>query len=138
MKEAIVLVFLGINAWTDLRSRQVSAAAIGSFGLGALVWRIYTGQISPELLVPAGIGCLFLALSIWTKGAVGFGDGLLILALGAALEMDDFLAALLTGLLISALWSGILLSVFRKGKKTEIPFAPFLLLGYVGGVLWWK
>ena len=30
---------------------------------------------------------------------------------------------------------GILLLVFRKNKKTEIPLVPFLLLGYVGGMV---
>ena len=35
----------------------------------------------------------------------------------------------------AAACSGVLLLVFRKSRKTEIPLVPFLLLGYVGGMV---
>ena len=36
-----------------------------------------------------------------------------------------------------AVWnlSGLQLLVFKKKRDTEIPFAPFLLVGYLGGIL---
>ena len=37
--------------------------------------------------------------------------------------------------LLAAACSGVLLLVFRKSRKTEIPLVPFLLLGYVGGMV---
>ena len=39
------------------------------------------------------------------------------------------------GILGCAIVSGILLFGLRKGRKTRIPFVPFLFLGYIGGML---
>lgn len=138
MREILVLVFLGFNAWTDLRKKQISLVTVAVFSVVMLVRAFCTGGISWELLLPVGIGCFFLAVSIVTKGAVGMGDGWLIMALGLALEMEEFVTALLVGLLCCAAWAGILMSVFQRGRNTEIPFVPFLLVGYIGGVLVWR
>ena len=78
---------------------------------------------------------MFLALSILSGGAMGAGDGLLLLALGLASDTGEYLGTLLGGIFLAAVWSGVLLVVFRKGRKTEIPFVPFLLFGYIGGLL---
>lgn len=138
LKEICVLGFLGFNTWTDIRRKEVSLAAAAVFAAAALGWSIYTGRISPEFFIPAGIGSLFLAVSVMTKGALGMGDGWLMMALGTVLETGEFLAMLLIGMGCSAVWAGILLVIRRKGRNTEIPFVPFLLLGYIGGVLLWK
>lgn len=38
-------------------------------------------------------------------------------------------------MLAAAGYAGILLFICKKGRKTEIPLVPFLLLGYLGGFL---
>lgn len=133
-----MLAFLGINAWTDLKKRQVSLVLVGIFAAASLLWNLRNGEISWEYLIPVGIGGFLLAVSFLTKGALGMGDGWLMAALGLGLNTGEFLAALFVGMLCCALWAVVLMTVFRRGKHTEIPFVPFLLLGYVGGVLLWK
>ena len=39
------------------------------------------------------------------------------------------------GMLIAAGYAGVLLVICKKGRKTEIPLVPFLLFGYLGGLL---
>lgn len=39
------------------------------------------------------------------------------------------------GMLIAAVYAGVLLVICKKGRKTEIPLVPFLLFGYLGGLL---
>lgn len=138
MKEILVLTFLGVNAWMDLKKKQVSLAVIGIFSAAGLIWAICTGKISWQFFIPAVIGTFFLLISIMTKGALGMGDGWIMMALGTVLNVEEFLLMLFAGMLCCAVWAGILLIVFRKGKNTEIPFVPFLLLGYIGGVLVWR
>ena len=41
IKEGVVLVFLGISTWTDLRKRQVSLIITGLFAAAGLGWRLY-------------------------------------------------------------------------------------------------
>lgn len=138
LREVCVLGFLGFNAWTDVRRKEISLAAAAFFAAVAVGWTVYSGEISWEFFVPVGISGFFLMLSLLTKGAMGMGDGWLMLALGTALNLEEFLTMLTIGMIGSAVWAGILLVVFHKGRKAEIPFVPFLLLGYIGGVLLWK
>lgn len=138
LKEVCVLAFLGVNTWTDIRKKQVSMAAVVVFAVSVLAWEFYAGGISWRFLFPVGIGCFFLAVSLMTRGALGMGDGCLLMALGLGLDIGEFLTVLCVGLLCCALWAIGLLAVCRKGRNTEIPFVPFLLLGYIGGVLLWK
>lgn len=62
------------------------------------------------------------------------GDVCLVLALGTVTFLEEFIVSLTAGMLLSAVYSMILLTVFHKSRKTEIPFAPFLLAGYIGGL----
>lgn len=143
IREVCVLGFLGLNTWTDLRRKEVSLAASACLGIAALGWIIYKGEISWWLLVPAGVVSMFLSISIMSKGALGMGDCWMVLVLGLTLTVDEFLTVLLTGTLGSAVW-GILTYMLRKGRgekgreDLEIPFVPFLLFGYIGGVLLWE
>ena len=41
IKEGVVLVFLGISTWTDLRKRQVSLIITGLFAAAGLGWMLY-------------------------------------------------------------------------------------------------
>ena len=57
------------------------------------------------------------------------------LALGMMLTTEWYLKMACIGMLAAAGYAGILLFICKKGRKTEIPLVPFLLLGYLGGFL---
>lgn len=88
-----------------------------------------------DYLIPLGIGILILGGSVLTRGQVGMGDGWMLLALGCMLRMECYIQMACIGMLLAAAYSGVLMLVFRKNRKTEIPLVPFLLLGYVGGMI---
>lgn len=69
------------------------------------------------------------------RGAVGMGDGWLLMALGTVLYPEEFFSTLFMGMICSAVWSGIMMMGFCRKGSTEIPFVPFLLAGYLGGFL---
>ena len=138
IKEGVVLVFLGISTWTDLRKRQVSLIITGLFAAAGLGWMLYQGALSAEILLSVGPGMFFLGLSVLTGGTLGMGDGWIITALGIFLKPEELYEMLLAAVLISAAWSGILMGIFKKKRNTEIPFVPFLLAGYAGGLFLWK
>lgn len=137
IKELCVLGFLGGNAWMDLKKRKISLAAAGLFaGIGMfLSWR--QGGLGWQYLASAGVGLLFLAVSLMTRGELGMGDGFLILALGTVLSLEELLTVVMLAMAGSAVCAGVLLLGFHRSRKTQIPFVPFLLLGYMGGLLIW-
>ncbi len=78
---------------------------------------------------------LLLALPfalIWllSKGAwMGLGDAKLIVGLGYLLGLTRGLSAIIISFWIGALVGVLLLLLSKKGMKSELPFAPFLVLG---------
>lgn len=135
--EVFVLAFLGINSWLDIKKKEISLVIIGIFGITGVVLSLWQKGFTWDYLVPAAIGAGMVGLGILTKGAVGIGDGLLLMALGTMLDAGKFLAVFFMGLLGCSAVSLILLLTLQNTGKSELPFVPFLLLGYVGGLALW-
>jgi len=91
IKEICVVVFLGVNSWIDIRKRQVSLLLIGIFTVCGVIWTIYGKKSVLDVLLCAGTGLIFVGASILTEGAVGMGDGWLIMALGTVVGPAEFL-----------------------------------------------
>ena len=68
-----------------------------------------------------------MGISIITEGAVGMGDGWLIMALGTVMSAEEFFMMLFLSLICSAVWAGITMIFFHRKGNTEIPFVRFLL-----------
>ena len=129
------LLFLLFSSFLDIRKREISIPVTLLFGLAGVVYSVRTGRTMTDYLIPLGIGILILGGSVLTRGQVGMGDGWMLLALGCMLRMECYIQMACIGMLLAAAYSGVLMLVFRKNRKTEIPLVPFLLLGYVGGMI---
>lgn len=133
--EICMTVFLGINTWTDIRKKEIYVPVLSVFLAGGILWRIWEGTFWADGLISMGAGTIAAVISVLTRGEIGFGDGLLILAMGSVLKSGELLGVLCAALLLCGIYSGLQLLVFKKKRDTEIPFAPFLLVGYLGGIL---
>lgn len=129
------LLFLLFSSFLDIRKREISIPVTLLFGLAGVVYSVRTGRTMTDYLIPLGIGILILGGSVLTRGQVGMGDGWMLLALGCMLRMECYIQMACIGMLLAAAYSGVLMLIFRKNRKTEIPLVPFLLLGYVGGMI---
>ena len=129
------LLFLLFSSFLDIRKREISIPVTLLFGLAGVVYSVRTGRTMTDYLIPLGIGILILVGSVLTRGQVGMGDGWMFLALGCMLQMECYIQMACIGMLLAAAYSSVLMLVFRKNRKTEIPLVPFLLLGYVGGMI---
>lgn len=135
MEHCLIISFLSINSWTDVRKRQISLLSVAIFALIGLTYQgLYKKQMSPILLglIP---GILLLTISRVTREALGMGDALLMLVLGIFLGLQSSVEVLLLALFLAAFWAGILMLLCRKKRDYEFPFVPFLLLGYIGRIL---
>ena len=135
MKELCTVVFLAMNSWLDIRRREISLLLTVVYAGCGIIYSILQGRKIQDVLIPAGIGILFLAAGLISRGAIGVGDCWILLALGALLDTETYIRMLCIGFFLAAFWSGILLVIRRKSRKTEIPLVPFLLAGYIGGIL---
>ena len=135
VKELCTVVFLAMNSWLDIRRREISLLLTMVYAGCGIICSILQGRKIQDVLIPAGIGILFLAAGLISRGAIGAGDCWILLALGALLDSETYIRMLCIGFFLAAFWSGILLVIRRKSRKTEIPLVPFLLAGYIGGIL---
>ena len=131
-KIGILIIFV-ISSIEDIRKKEIllwEILACAILSVAAVLMSFYKG--SPDIidiLLSLLPGALLLLLSFISREGIGYGDGLIILAAGPALGFYDLLTTLMTAIILSGLFSGILL-IFKKAKRnTRIAFAPFLAVG---------
>ncbi len=128
---ALGLTYLSVE---DLRSKNVSLWVIMAMGLlllGISVW-----QKNGVVFILLGIipGLTAVIFSYLTAGGLGMGDAVLLMSLGVYLGIWTGLTVLMLGLFLSSI-AGIVLLILKKARmKTEMPFIPF----YLGGFLLWE
>nr|MBA2382367.1 prepilin peptidase [Chloroflexota bacterium] len=83
------------------------------------------------IVVPAAI---YLASIPFGAGAFGIGDVKLLIGVGLMTGFARAFSGLLSGLLAAGLVLAILLVTRRIGRRTFIPFGPFLIFGALWGI----
>lgn len=131
----LVLVLLVIASIEDVRKREISGALLLGLAVVSLVcgvFSIYRGQNTGFDVVMSLLPGAFVMLLAWiTREGIGYGDGLLLLAMGPVIGFGG----LVMGLVIAFFASGVLsiiLMIFKKvGKRYSFPFVPFMTVGMV-------
>jgi leader peptidase (prepilin peptidase) / N-methyltransferase len=138
---ALGLVLVGVLvpiALIDLEHRIIPnkitlPAAVAAVAIGAALDR---KGVPEQLIAGAGAGGFLLAFLLAYPRGMGMGDVKLAAVLGLFLGRSvavAILAAVLTGTVVGAL---VMARVgVEKGRKTAVPFGPFLAIGGVIGLL---
>lgn len=100
-------------------------------GRNAYVGAEVLPAIAVAVVVPAA---LFLLSVPFGAGAFGLGDVKLLVGVGLMLGYPLAVTGLLAGLLVAGVVLAVLLGTGRIGRRTYIPFGPFLIFGAVWGV----
>ncbi|MFC7815293.1 prepilin peptidase [Streptomyces sp. NPDC057367] len=133
----LAAVDLRVRRLPDPLTLPLAGAALVLLGLTALVPEHageWTTAVLGALALGGGYGVLFLI----NPAGMGFGDVKLALGAGAVLGWYGWPTLMLgtfAGFLLGALYGGALVVARRAGRKTTIPFGPFLIAGAFLGVL---
>lgn len=135
-----LLLFLGVVAYKDMRERRIPLIYMG---IGLLycfccnIWKLYRGaqilsliRIWDFLFAGAIVGACFLCRRIRPE-TIGLGDIWLLLVTALLAGYDRILGIFMMAFLI-LMGCSVLLLMRGYSKNTTLPFAPFLLIGYVG------
>lgn len=99
------------------------------FGLTNIFFNYLLGAILASLF--------FLIIYLVSKGAwMGFGDVKLAILLGLILGFPIILVGLFLAFFIGAIIGLIIIFSGKKGLKSEVPFAPFLITGTILAMFW--
>ena len=106
------------------------------------IWDIKTRKI--PLWISLGFGCSSFFYSLCCQRsyssfffallpgqAIGYGDGILLCALAMLYPLEELMELIVVAIFFAGIVGFILLIVFRKSGKFEIPFVPFLFLAWI-------
>ncbi len=113
----IIIAFLGILAIFFDKSILWSDRLIGALSGGALFLAIY-----------------FIAILIYKKEGMGFGDVKLFTVCGLFLGWQKLILVLLLSTIIASIVLVIVSRIKKNGRDTEYPFGPFIALAVVVAV----
>ncbi|MFH9573696.1 prepilin peptidase [Streptomyces sp. NPDC017230] len=133
----LAVVDLRVRRLPDLLTLPLAGAALVLLGLTALVPE-HAGEWTTALLGALALGAGYLVLFLINPAGMGFGDVKLALGAGAMLGWYGWATVMLgtfAGFLLGALYGGALVVAGRAGRRTAIPFGPFLIAGAFLGVL---
>ncbi|MFE9443305.1 prepilin peptidase [Streptomyces sp. NPDC006602] len=133
----LAVVDFRVKRLPDVLTLPLAALSLVLLGLVALVPE-HVGSWPTAALGALALGAGYFVLWLVNPGGMGFGDVKLALGTGAVLGWYGWGAVLLgtfAGFLLGALYGGALVLARRAGRRTTIPFGPFLIAGAYLGLL---
>lgn len=130
---------------TDIRSRRIPNLCPALLAAGRAVFLVpefflcreeVWSLLADGILTAALCLIFFFLIHALSRGGIGMGDIKLFSALGFLLGMDALLCTVFFSFLLFALMSVLLLLLKKKRREDTLPFAPFLLAGFLGAVLY--
>ncbi|MFJ9107117.1 prepilin peptidase [Streptomyces sp. NPDC102283] len=126
-----------VHRLPDPLTLPLAAAAVLLLG-GAALLPGHAGSWSSGLLGGLALGGFYLLLFLINPNGMGFGDVKLALALGVALGWYGWTVLFVggfAGFLFGAAYGLGLVVLRRAGRRTGIPFGPFMIGGALTGLL---
>ena len=123
-----------------LNQTDLMIDVFGNVGIGVSAWTVNDTDTAKRLL-SHGVynittrtpGALLALLSAASRGNVGFGDAVMIMAVGAWCGVLTAVVTLMAALGIQTMVS--LVYSISGGRKKELPFVPAILGGYIVSLL---
>lgn len=104
----------------------------GQGGVGVLDSFVYSGTLAAF----AAFLFFFLMVAISKEKWMGMGDAYLVILLGLILGWPNILLGLMLAFSIGAISGLVLMALKKKKMSSQIPFAPFLVLGTFIAMFW--
>lgn len=127
---------LSIAAWQDKRELSINKRFLFLSGVLAVLGRNLVTDKSITLLewgLSLLPGIVLLGLGWLSHWQIGAGDGMIILVMGIWLGIWETFAVVFMGMFLCSIFCGGLLLFRKVGRKTKVPFIPFLWIAYLMG-----
>ncbi len=132
MEMISLMGILGYFSWEDIRKRSIHLVPLIMAAIAGLMMHLYFCRITIwNIFGGLTIGLAMYAISLLTGEKIGKGDALLLAVTGIFLGFWGNLILLWIASCLAAIGGVVAVCFFHKGKEYEIPFAPFLFVGFV-------
>lgn len=135
IREVMTVLFLAVMGWKDWKKKEISLLLTGTYGIIGLAFSIYAERPLEDWLLPFGVSLMILAVSVLTGGEIGMGDGWIFLALGTMLHTEMYVRMACIGMLIAAVYAGVLLVICKKRTQDRNSTGAFLTVWISGRII---
>ncbi|SEG35163.1 leader peptidase (prepilin peptidase) / N-methyltransferase [Butyrivibrio sp. Su6] len=133
------LFLLLLSAFSDIRKKEISiwiviCMALLSLSDGAIA--LFNGKRTiDDLIVCIVPGVIMMLLALLSRQSIGYGDGLIILAIGMTFGISKLAVGIAIALFTSGIMSIFLIAIRKAKRNDTFPFVPFIFAGMVVSVL---
>ncbi len=138
MRQIIALFMLSICAYTDIKEKNIyimpliiSAAGAAAMSAADALFLQNPAPAVNEILLPAAAGIAVILLVRMKSVHVGIGDGYMTAALGMIIGTGRCFLSVAAGLAAASLYAGAMIIAAKKRLHHRLPFAPFVMAGYM-------
>ena len=124
-----LIILLGIISIIDFSTKKIPVVVLVVMGMVGIASSFYAKQSIISVAVALIPGMVLMAAAFLTGEQIGYGDAAVTL-MGLFVTADIVCSTMVMGLTIAGTISVILIASGRAGRKKQIAFTPFLLLGY--------
>lgn len=125
-----LIILLGIISIIDFSTKKIPVVVLIVMGIVGIISSIYAQQSIMSVAVAMIPGIVLMAAAFLTREQIGYGDAAVVTLMGLFVTVDIVCSTMVMGLTIAGIISVILIASGRAGRKMQIAFTPFLLLGY--------
>ena len=131
--EISMVVLLLYAAYEDIKKKSIPiyvlaiSGALSTIAVGVKFFYLHESPVALLMTVIPGI--LLLAIAFMTNQSLGYGDGLLVLSMGPVFGLEKMILGMFLAFFLSSIISLLLYVLKKVGRKTEIPFVPFISIG---------
>ena len=119
-----LIILLGIISIIDFSTKKIPVVVLVVMGIVGIASSFYAKQSIISVAVALIPGIVLMAAAFLT------GDAAVVTLMGLFVTADIVCSTMVMGLTIAGTISVILIASGRAGRKKQIAFTPFLLLGY--------
>lgn len=130
MKEFVLGIILGIQAFWDLRDKAIPCIVSIAGALAGIGFCFAEGRSLASILIACIPGLAALLIAKLSNEVIGYGDGILLVVMGFFLSIEKLVAIGMLAFSIAGVFALILLVIFHKKGSYRIPFVPFLAFAY--------
>ncbi|MFQ9933374.1 MAG: prepilin peptidase [Lachnospiraceae bacterium] len=127
-------IYLIICSFTDIKSMKISLPLSLMFSLTGILLSLFSltnHQNIFDLILSVSAGLLIILASFISRGSIGIGDGFIISVIGCFHSSWITVCVIAYSFFIAAVFCLILILLKKQSKGVKIPFAPFILIGYI-------
>ncbi len=138
MEAVSLLGILGLCSYRDIREKHLRTGVLLSAAVLGLWMHLWFERIGLwDMAGGMAVGISLYLVAYLSGEKIGKGDALLVMVCGIFLGFWETIVLLWIAFLFAGLFGFVFMKVQHVGRNHELPFVPFLLLGYVVCLFLW-